>query len=279
MGTIDGINAAAGSGDIRLQAQVAGDAPGGERAHGEILRAGVGGDHGLIQEELARVVGAARLGLYTGGVLLDPLALFLGDGDGGLSIVVIAQIHMEAAGFVVVHHQSLGAVIVGFVGLIGEGNLAPAYKDNLSGYINALVVGGRTGSIQQHIVVLRTGLVLGGIQGQQLVAIVAGLDVGKHPAADLEHMSHCTIVVHRGHRQGGGIAAGGAAGVKAHVIHIGKTGGVPRALCPGATVTHGNGHYGIALGHRFQNVAIAARIDGHPGIGRAQRQVDRITAQ
>ena len=272
-----GVDVAAGSGDLRLHGQRTGHAPGGEAAHGVVDAVVMLGGNAAADGDLTGVIeGISGIILDGRGVLLQEIGIGQGDGHGGLGLGVVRQIHIDLALVVVGDNGGNGSCGHGVLGLHIEGDGSTVADSDLSGQnvLHGLEVLGGTGGV--HI----DELMLPGDGGDGGIRVVAGAGVG---IEDLMVVGfHVgigdTVVVHGGHGQGIGVGSGGTAGGPAVAVGIGHAvGGV---LVPAAGVTGGDGDHHAALGNPLEDGCIG--IGGNvveAGVAGAQGQVGGIGTQ
>ena len=270
---LQGVDIAARSGDLRLQLQGAGNAPGGEVAHGVIIsglnfHAGLGA-HG----ELAHIVGHA-VGFLLLGTGLDDQAVIQSQGDIGSGAGVAVGGHIDGARLVVDHDGADGTGGNGVVALGGE--------------VDGAAVAQRDGALE---LIARSGEVLGiadgihidealltGQSGHGLDGSLGGVGVEHLGAGELNIVAGGTHVIHGGDAQRVGVGAGAAVGGPADALGVGiAIGGV---LEPVAGVTGGHGNDHTAVDNSLQDgLVLGVRLAGHTGVAAAQRQVGGIAAQ
>ena len=101
---VDGVDVAARRRDFRFQAQVSRHAPAGKVAHCVVFQIGCSAGSFAADCDCSGVI------LHTGdtrrrsGGSPDQSSVLLGDGHAGSRILVIRQVHVDHAGFVVVHN-------------------------------------------------------------------------------------------------------------------------------------------------------------------------------
>ena len=275
MGAVDGVDVTAGGGDLGLQFQGAGNAPGAEIAHGVVIAVILGTAHTVGHGHGAGVVQHVALVIgHGGGGGLHGSACGLGDGDCGSGLLVVRQVHVDDAGLVVTNDGGNGAGSHGELSLLIEGDGAAGAEGDLTG--QSVAHGGPVflgaEAVDEHI------LVFTGQGSQRLVGVIA-LVVNDHVVANGEVSAGGTVVVDGGHGQGVGEGAGGTVGLHAHVIGI-QVAQVIGAHHPGAGVTGGHADHGAGLGQAVQDGLVGGvGVSGHTGVAGAQRQVDGIGAQ
>ena len=272
-----GVDVAAGSGDLRLHGQGTGHAPGREAAHGVVVAvvslggsAAADGDLTGVVEDLAGAVLDGR------GVLLQEIGIVQGDGHGGLGLGVVRQVHIDFALGVVGDNGGNGSCGHGVLGLHIEGDGATVADGNLSGQnvLHGLEVFRRTGRVHVNELMLPCDGGDGGI----LVVVGAGVGIEDLVVVGFHVGIGDTVVVHGGHGQGIGVGSGGAAGGPA--VAVGISHAVGRVLVPAAGVTGGDGDHHAALGDPLQDGCIG--VGGNvveAGVAGAQGQVGGIGTQ
>ena len=275
-GTGDGIDAAAGGSDLRLQLQGTGNAPGGEGGHGVVLAAILTGAHGIRNFHRAGPVGDAGLGGVLGTDSLEDLAVSLQDGDDGNGVLVTGQVHVDDA-CLVIDHDDTGCTHGGsVVGLLEEGGGAAVAHDDLAGQhfsADCLKVSQLADGVDEDEFL---GTAQGGHGG---VAILGTIVVGDDIAADVEIQSGEAIVIDGSNGECVGVGAGRAVGLEADVIQIQVRQTVLGALCPVAGVTGGDGDHDARLLQGFHDALVGVVDLGHAGVAGAQGQVDGVSAQ
>ena len=270
---LQGVDIAARSGDLGFQLQGAGNAPGGEVAHGVVIsglnvHAGLGA-HG----ELAHIVGHA-VGFLLLGVGLDDLAVRHQQGDVRSGAGVAIGGHVDGAHIVVDHDGADGTGGNGVVALGGE--------------VDGAAVAQRDGALE---LIARSGEVLGiadgihidealltGQSGHGLDGSLAGVGVEHLGAGEFNIVAGGTHVIHGGNAQRVGVGAGAAVGGPADALGVGI--GIGGVLEPVAGVTGGHGNDHTAVDNSLQDgLVLGVRLAGHTGVAAAQRQVGRIAAQ
>ena len=270
---LQGVNAAARSGDLRLHLQRAGNAPGGEAAHGVIVGGGRihsgTGAHG----EGTHIVGHA-VGFLLLGIGLDDQAVGQSQGDIGSGGSVAVGGHIDGTGLVVDHDGTDGTGSNGIVALGGEvDGAAVAQRDSA---LELIAHSGEVLGITDGIHIDKA--LLTGQSGHRLDGSLGGVVVEHLGVGELNIVAGGTRVIHGGHAQGIGIGAGGAVGGPADAVGVGLA--IHGVFKPGAGVTGGDGHHGVALGQLVQDGLISGgSVAGAAGVAAAQRQVDGIGAQ
>ena len=270
---LQGVDIAARSGDLGLQLQGAGNAPGGEVAHGVIVgglnvHAGLGA-HG----ELAHIVGHA-VGFLLLGVGLDDLAVRHQQGDVRSGAGVAVGGHIDGAHIVVDHDGADSAGGNGVVALGGEVDFTAVAHGNgaLELIARSGEVLGVTDSVHIHEALL-TGQSGHGLDGSLGGVVVEHLDAG-----ELNIVAGGAHVIHGGDAQRVGVGAGAAVGGPADALGVGI--GIGGVLEPVAGVTGGHGNDHTAVDNSLQDgLVLGVRLAGIAGVAAAQRQVGGIAAQ
>ena len=272
--TVDGPDVAAGGGDLRLQLQGAGGAPGGEDGHGVILRAVHGAAQLAADGDGTGVVGQAVGGGLPGGSGPDGVAVTLHDGNTGSRIGIVGQVHAEGLIHIVADDDGGGTQLGGVVALLEEGDLAAVAEDDLAGQVQTGVILGLTDAVDEDIFII--GALAGGIQGGDGAVAVLGLGVDDHVAAHGDVLAHGAVVIHGGDGEGVGQRSGRAVGLEGDAVVVQIAGG--GLLGPVAGVAGGHDDHGIGGGHVLQQVGeqIVLAVAGGAG---AQGQVNAVTAQ
>ena len=275
--TVDGVDVAAGGGDLGLHAQIAGDTPGGESAHGVVVVAVGHGGELAVHGDLAGVVDHAGLGLLLCGGGLDGVGGVLGDHGAGLRLPVAVQDHDGVVHHIVIDQGGDGALLHGLVGLVGEVDVTAGDHGDLALDIDALVVSGLALG-GEHDEVVRGALALR-VQGGELVRPVAlAVHIAEAVAVIEEAGGDHAVVVHAGHGQGVGEGGGLRGGLHAHILHI-EVGLIAVGVGgPGALVAGGDGHHGVGV-HQGVHDVLIVQADGAAGVGTAQGQVGHIAVQ
>ena len=270
---LQGVDIAARSGDLRLQLQGAGNAPGGEVAHGVVVgglnfHAGLGA-HG----ELAHIVGHA-VGFLLLGTGLDDQAVFQSQGNIGSGGSVAVGGHIEGTGGVVDHDGADGTGGNGVVALGGEVDFTAVAQRN--GALELIARSGEVLGIADGIHIDEA--LLTGQSGHGLDGSLAGVGVEHLGAGELNIVAGGTHVIHGGDAQRVGVGAGAAVGGPADALGVGI--GIGGVLEPVAGVTGGHGNDHTAVDNSLQDgLVLGVRLAGHTGVAAAQRQVGRIAAQ
>ena len=275
---VDGVDAAAGGGDLGLHGEAAGDAPGAEGAHGiglrGLLRAahrhlGADGDGALVVEGVPLAV------LHRSGVGSQDGAVRLGDGDAGSGIGVVRQVHVDGARLVIVDDGADGAGSGGEVALLVEGDAAPGAGQDLAlhGVAQGCQVLLRAVAVDEEVLLLPG-------QGGHGGVLVLGLAVEDHALTGLQVVAGAAHIVHRGNGKGVPGRTGGAGGGHADIRGIEIARGVLAVLHPGAGVAGGHHGHDAALRQLLQDLLVAVLLVAVPaGEARAQGEVHRVAAQ
>ena len=270
---LQGVDIAARSGDLGLQLQGAGNAPGGEVAHGVIIsglnvHAGLGA-HG----ELAHIVGHA-VGFLLLGIGLDDLAVRHQQGDVRSGAGVAVGGHIDGARRVVDHDGADGAGGNGVVALGGEVDGAAVAHGN--GALELIARSGEVLGIADGIHIDEA--LLTGQSGHGLDGSLGGVVVEHLDASELNIVAGGAHVIHGGDAQRVGVGAGAAVGGPADALGVGI--GIGGVLEPVAGVTGGHGNDHTAVDNSLQDgLVLGVRLAGIAGVAAAQRQVGRIAAQ
>ena len=271
---LQGVDIAARSGDLRLQLQGAGNAPGGEVAHG-VVAAVVDRGAGLgTNGHLAGVIHQAGISGVLLGVGLDGLAVGLGHGDAGLCLGVVAEVHVDGASLVVDDDGGNGTGSHSVLALLIEGDGTAVAQADLA--LEQVGHGGevflRAAGIHVH------ELMLTGNGGHGQVGIAGGLAVDLLVAGHFDEVAGSAVVIHGGDAQRVGVGAGAAVGGPADALGVGI--GIGGVLEPVAGVTGGHGNDHTAVDNSLQDgLVLGVRLAGHTGVAAAQRQVGGIAAQ
>ena len=173
---VDGIDIAAGSSNLRLQSQVAGDTPGAEGAHGvdAILRE-VDANACLVADgHFACVVQRVPIPILPRSAgCPNGIGVGLGDTHAGDVRIALGQIHANGcARYIIINDTGSSASIGGVGQLLGEVKLTPGDKDDFAGDIDALVILRVAQLIQEDVLPFRASAVLGGVHGGQRRIII-----------------------------------------------------------------------------------------------------------
>ena len=271
---LQGVDIAARSGDLRLQLQGAGNAPGGEVAHG-VVAAVVDRGAGLgTNGHLAGVIHQAGISGVLLGVGLDGLAVGLGHGDAGLCLGVVAEVHVDGASLVVDDDGGNGTGSHSVLALLIEGDGTAVAQADLA--LEQVGHGGevflRAAGIHVH------ELMLTGNGGHGQVGIAGGLAVDLLVAGHFDEVAGSAVVIHGGDAQRVGVGAGAAVGGPADALGVGI--GIGGVLEPVAGVTGGHGNDHAAVDNSLQDgLVLGVGLTGIAGVAAAQRQVGGIAAQ
>ena len=266
-----GVDVAAGGGHIGHQAQVGGDAPGGEVTH--LTGGGVVHDGGLFKGHdgqgahtgLAVRGGGQRL---TGG---------LGDKDVG-QLVGVLHVHAEILVHIVIDDDGRGTCVIGVNLLVHEGQVAALNDRDLSCHIQTLVVLSRAVVGDHDILIIRALALTQEAEGQlDGVRIVqGGVGIGKvlPGGGDGEVLGHELAVLHTGHH---GSAHSGSGEAHDAVVRVAGQVGV------GAPGVLEGGGIGVAGGDDHDHVGLHDLVEqlillGEAAAG-AQGQVHHIHIQ
>ena len=278
-----GPNVAAGRGDLRLQIQIPGNAPGGEVAG--LITAGHVIDRGdlIFDHHLAA---PQAVGILLGGIQ-NALRAAQGDEHCGLLVVIARKVHIQAVRLIIIiYDRSRSAGHRSIVRLYIERHAAAGYQNDLSRKVQALEILVRAVSplpclrvAQEYILVLRAGLIRRGIQGRKGMCAVrlGGIGIGGPDPIEHGHHAGQTGIVHGSDRKGIGEGAG-----RTHRIDHRVVGQLQ--LCTGIVVLRiavlvagGDGHNRIGIRQAVEQGIIGAV--GMAGHGGTQREVHRIAAQ
>ena len=217
VGAPQGVDLAAGGGDLRLQRQTAGHAPGAEVTHRIVFGVVHAHAHLAVDSHLAGVGDVAELG--RGGH--DRLGIGVQEADNGHGIAQTRQIHAEHPVVVVVDHNGSSATGGGVVGLDGEVQRTTGHEDHLAADIQTGVILLVAQTVDQHVLILGAAAVSAGVQADEGgVAEAQILIVEAILAGGGEVVANGAVVLHGGHGEGVGIGAGGTHGVEGHVIVV-----------------------------------------------------------
>ena len=244
-----GVDVAAGGGDVRLQGQGGGDAPGGEVAH---LVGGVAGDEGLV-----RAHGEGQVG-----VLLqsgeDVGAVCHGDGGTGHGDGAVRHVHDDGAALIVVHQAGHSPSVLGVLALLGEGDDAALHQSDFAGHVHGGEVLHSAGAGHGYHLIGGVGQGVQGCVDAAATVLIGDLIVVAHS----DVVGHVVGVLHTGHRQGVGVGAG----VAQHaVVRVGGEVGVEAegvALAHGVGVTGGDAQHGAGLGHPVKHLIHPVHVGG-----------------
>ena len=172
--SIHGVDVAAGGGNLRLQLQRAGNAPGGEAAHGIVLlRPNLRADLHLYRQLAFIVENLACLVGHRNGVGLHQGAILLSHGDAGLGVLIVRQVHVDGASRVIIDNRGDSSSLNGVITLLEEGDGATGA--NCNGPLQSIAHGGplrfRTEAVNEDI------SLFSGDGGERLVHILVALGV------------------------------------------------------------------------------------------------------
>ena len=276
-GAVDGVDAAAGGGDLRLHLQAAGNAPGGEVADIVILAMVDLGPDVLRHREAALIIGRIvalllRRGLQNG-------AVRLADADAGRGAVVAGEVHGKGAVGIVIDDDGRSSRLGAAGGLVGKVDGAAGADQHLAGEIHALV-------LQIHEIPLRAVAadedIVQGLprQGGEGPVLGAGA-LGEEDAAAVHRqvIAGNAVVVGGSHREGIGVAAGAAVGLQADIVSI-EVAAVLGVFHPAAGVAGGDADHHALLREAVQDGLVGlGAVGGIAGAAGAQGQVDGVRPQ
>ena len=287
--TPDGVDGAAGSQNLRLHNQRAGNAVGGEGgnrdgigklAHDELHVGGDGHLAGVVQDVAFVVENGLSL-------RLDGVAVRLRDGDGRSGVVVAGEVHVDDAGGVVDDDDASSTLCNSRVGLGKEGGGAAVAHRNLAGQNFAAERKELVAFLTHVLVVVNAGTVhqdetvLGACDADNGgIAVAAGLRVEHVTVTEDQGAAGLAGIVHGSNRQGVGVGAGAAAGDVVVVVdvQVGIHRGVLRGVVPEAAVAHGDRADHAVLNELVHDRFIAVG-EAEAGSAGAQRQVRGIAAE
>ena len=264
---IAGVHVAADGGDLRLQLQGGGNAPGGEQAHLTAVCTSGGAVFSRNGQNLGIACGQRCAGGH-------------GNGDTGhLAADAVVQVaplvgHLQAdgAGLVVVDDHADGTGLLGVEELQGEVDLTAGNDGDLAGQIQTLKVGGLAQTGDHHILQLLTGQ--GTEVGVQTQGIGVAVGLTLHGEVGGEHV----LILRGGH--GDGAAPGGG---RADHGGVGMAGGVligAPDVGVGALgiVTGGDGQDGVEILHAAIDGIQLGILGGEAG-GSTQGHIDDVHIQ
>ena len=272
---------AAGSGDLRLQNQAAGNTPAGEAAHG------VGS---AVQESVAALCHIDSAGpvqdivfLIGHGVELEILAVCHCQGDNRCIVGITGQVQGDQTFLVVDDHNADGAILNSSVGLLVEGSLATIAQGDLAGenfFAQSCKLLFRADTVQEYEFLITGQGQQGGITESNTIAANQHFDVGDILTIDGHISGDIACVVSGSNCQGVGVATGVAAGLHAHVIQIHVGNAILGVIHPCTGITGRHDHDHAALFQIIHNgLVFGVGIGGEAGVAAAQGQVDGIRAQ
>ena len=265
-------------GDLGLEAQIAGNAPAGEVAHGLVFALACAfAQLGLrLDGDLTGVIGHA-VGLARRCAGLDLLTVRLRDGNRGSGVFIAGQVHAERARLVVDNDRCDRAVGNRSVGLFKEGAAAARADGDLAleqignrrkaGFLFARLIGD-----ENELMRTDKGL------DRRVAVIARALGEENALAVELHRHADDTVVIHGGNGKGVGIGTGGTAGVQVRTFAIQIA--VGRHIRPGAVVAGGDGDDRILFAQVVKDRRIGLiGIRGEARNGRTERQVDGVSAE
>ena len=205
-GPFQGVDIAARGRDLRLDAQVAGDAPGAEGAYGEILGVFIICNNFAIYLDGTCIVGQTVFCLHGGSGGLDRCAFLLGDRNARLAAIVLLQIHIDDAGLVVVNDHCLRLQTRGHVCFVHKRSFTPGAEDDFVGQIHAGIVFFESDPINQQEFIVCAGS--GQIQRRHRILHTQPLVIEDPRFPHLEIAANGAVIVHRGNCQGIGVRTG-----------------------------------------------------------------------
>ena len=264
VGVDGGVDIAANAGDLGLELQIGGNAPGGEGAHGAV---------GLDDLDIA-VADLQGADAALAGGLDHVLTGLAGDGDAGDILGSVIDLHTEVAQSIVVNHAADGTVLLSELLLLGEGGDAAGDQSDLAGHIDVCVVSFLAVAGNDHIL---EGLV-DEVAQEDDFAGSSGIVEGDILAVNGEVDGLHTIVVGGGNCQSSGVGTGGACqtvigvGDQGHIqtphIHVGVVG----------IVTAGDQHLNIAVQEVVHSLQHSGIVVGKAGCS-TQGQVGSVDLQ
>ena len=172
---VQGVDIAAGRGDLRLQAQITGHTPGAEIAH-EISAFFPNGHGAFIVADTADAGIAERCAD-------NHLGILPGDGYTGIAEVVAGHIHIEkTAAVVVIDHHRRSTQGNSVVGLLRKVQRTPGTEYDFTPQIDTGIVLHIADALDQNIFIFRAAAIGAGIQAAQQIAesLVALLHTDLH---------------------------------------------------------------------------------------------------
>ena len=275
---VHGIDVSAGGGDLGLQAQIAGHAEAGERAHRVIIRIIVFHHGRCAHGNGAGVIRYAGLFIRYefGEIRTQIISVRLRDGDGGRGILVALERHVDGAGLVVGDDHADGAVLGGVCAFFNEGDIAAVADGDLAlqHVRDRFEVLGVAGGVDvNELLIARKG-------GEGLVFAVARGFVIEHRIVHETVRGEVIIgfaaVIHARHGQGVRVGAGGTHGIVA-VVFAPKD-AVGGRIRPRAGVARGDADDGVIILEAVQDLLIGV-VGGPAGVRGAQGQVDGVRAE
>ncbi len=276
VGAPEGVDVAAGSGDLGLHEQRAGNAPGGEDAHFRIVRDLHMRDFGADAHG-AGIVGDGAGGVG-GGVRLDRVGVGQGDGDHREGAGVVVEGHVDGAGRIVGDDQGLGVVGFQVIALLIEGDVAAVADNDLAGEADRAVDRGIVAGVARRV---HVDVAVAAADGGHLGAGGVGLIIEDLLAAvEGQRAAGDAGIFGGGDAEAVGVGAGAAAGVHVGVLNVELAVIQPVGEIVG--VAGGDGHHSLGVGAGVGDLVHRGLIAGGVGealAGGAQRQVHRVAAQ
>ena len=277
--TLQGENVAAGSGNLRLHFQRAGDTPGGEIGHGVVCAAelahanGAADGHGT--SEVTHITGSVSHGC---GQLANFTALSLCQSGNGIGQLVISQVKGNDTALVVVDKHSESACLDSQRSLFDKVCLTTGTQSDLTGQniCHSSPVRCLTHTVDEDVLILASDRGKGFIC--ELAASVIFV-IDEHLVVDLDVVTNHTVVLNRSSTQRVGEGAGLTDGIHADVgiVQIAAIIGI---LHPCTGVAGRDGNHNTGLGQVFHNfLEIGVSMMATTRSGTTQRQVDGICAQ
>ena len=290
--TVDGVDIAAGGGDLRLQLQIAGGAPAGEVGHGDLRILGAVVDVQLVLHGEGAIAAAEQL--------VNLLGLLQGDGGAGDGGGAALNGGIDGIGNVVVDDDGGSTGQRAVCVLVGEGDtVAAGHQDDLALHIDEIL---HLAAVDIQVGLLLTIQKGGGItdedtvEGHTLAQGVQGdpglVDVACHTLhPELGSAEGGLQIGHEAHIVGGGDAEGtrigGGLGGGIRTALVGVHHAVGHVVVgPVAGVTGGGAHDDAGLGqplHQAVDVLAVAELilmgGGEAGVRAAQGQIDTGAAQ
>ena len=169
--------------------------------------------------------------------------------------------------------------------LLVEGGRAAVDHDDLTldviGIVRqeAVAVAVHASILKEDELILRAATVLALVhRGDGSVGAAAGLREEDRFAAEIQVIAGLARIVHRGHGQGVGVAAGSAVRLEADVIRVEIGNPIGRVLHPIAAVARRHADHRAALFQIAQDLLVKG-VRAHAGIAGAQGQVDAVAVQ
>ena len=269
MRAVDGVDAAARSGDLRLELQRARNTPGAEGAHGVMIGAI---DHRADALVDGHGAGRIRRILSLCGGVPDRQAVSHRDGDARSGLAIVGQVHVDNAGCVVVNDGCDRACVDRVLALHIEGDAAALHEHDLTGHVDAFIVFGIAGdACGQDDIVMRTG------QRFQLGVGIIGLVPEHVLVTNGEVAAGEAVVVNGSHRQRVGEGSGRAVHLHGDIVRIQVA-----ELCvlsPVAGVAGGHADNGAAVGEARHDLGIVIVDTAEAGAAGAEGQVHGVAAE